>query len=75
MLPGLLVAGEKGLIVGKAPVVNCAAVALKAAEMWFQLRDLNGVDANRGPGFALANAQAREDFRALLAKRAKFDSV
>lgn len=75
VLPGLLVAGEHGLKVGNAPVVNCAAVALKAAEMWVQLRALNGVDANRGPGFALANAQAREDFRALLAKRARFEGV
>lgn len=73
VLPGLLVSGESGMRVGHAPVVNCAAVALKAAEMWFQLKKLNGTDANRGPAFALANTQAREDFRSLLAKRAKFE--
>jgi len=42
-----------------APVVNCAAVALKSAEMWVQLRRLNGTEPSRGPSFALANERAR----------------
>jgi len=68
VLPGLLVASERGLKIGHAPVVNCAAVALKSAEMWVQLRALNGTEPSRGPSFTLANARAREDFRALLAR-------
>ncbi|MDE2361831.1 MAG: hypothetical protein KGM42_04060 [Hyphomicrobiales bacterium] len=75
VLPGLLIGGEHGFCVERAPVVNCAAVALKSAEMWVQLRALNGVEPSRGPSFAHANAQAREDFRSLLARRARFASV
>lgn len=72
VLPGLLVAGENGLCIGHAPVVNCAAVALKSAEMWVQLRALNGTEPSRGPSFALARERAKEDFRSLLAKRAQY---
>jgi len=72
VLPGLLVASEHSFCVGHAPVVNCAAVALKSAEMWVQLRALNGTEPSRGPSFALANAQARADFRSLLSKSARF---
>jgi Asp/Glu/hydantoin racemase len=68
VLPGLLIAGEHGFKVGHAPVVNCAAVALKNAEMWVQLRRLNGTEPSRGPSFALANDRARQDFRAALAR-------
>jgi allantoin racemase len=72
VLPGLLVGGERGFRIGRAPVVNCAAVALKSAEMWMQLRALNDLEPSRGPSFTLADAQAREDFRGLLVRRAKF---
>lgn len=68
VLPGLLIGREHGLKVGHAPVVNCAAVALKSAEMWVQLRQLNGTEPSRGPSFKRASAQARSDFRALLAR-------
>jgi len=46
-----------------APVVNCAAVALKSAEMWVQLRRLNGTEPRPGASFALANERGRQDFR------------
>jgi Asp/Glu/hydantoin racemase len=68
VLPALLIASEHGFKVGHAPVVNCAAVALKSAEMWVQLRQLNGTEPSRGPSFALANARARADFRATVAR-------
>lgn len=71
VLPGLLIGGERGFRVGLAPVVNCAAVALKSAEMWSQLRALDDLEPSRGPSFALANARAKEDFRAMLARPAK----
>ena len=68
VLPGLLVCGERGFKVGHAPVVNCAAVALKSAEMWVQLHRLNGTEPSRGPSFALASDRAKADFRALVRK-------
>src|SRR5436190_6212590 len=68
VLPGLLVCGERGFKVGHAPVVNCAAMALKSAEMWVQLHRLNGTEPSRGPSFALASDRARNDFRALVRK-------
>jgi hypothetical protein len=68
VLPGLLIASEHGFKVGHAPVVNCAAVALKSTEMWVQLRQLNGIEPSRGPSFALASERARQDFRALVAR-------
>jgi len=71
VLPSLLIASEHGFKVGYAPVVNCAAVALKSAEMWVQLQRLNGTGPSRGPSFALANDRARQDFRALVAKDKK----
>jgi hypothetical protein len=43
-------------------------VALKSAEMWVQLRRLNGTEPSRGPSFALANERARQDFRAAVAR-------
>ena len=55
--------------------MNCAAVALKSAEMWVQLRALNDLEPSRGPSFALANAQAKQDFRAQLARSATFGGV
>ena len=66
VLPGLLLCSERGMKIGHAPVVNCAAVALKSAEMWVQLHRLNGTEPSRGPSFALATDQARKDFRALV---------
>lgn len=66
VLPGLLLGGEHGFTVGHAPVVNCAAVGLKSAEMWVQLRALNGLAPSRGPSFALAPQRARDDFRRLV---------
>lgn len=65
VLPGLLLGRERGLTVGHAPVLNCAAVALMTAQMWVRLRDLNGTEPSRGPSFRLANAQAIADFTAL----------
>jgi allantoin racemase len=66
VLPGLLVASERGYRIGNAPVVNCASVALKSAEMWGQLRALDGLEPSRGPAFALANDRAKADFQAIL---------
>lgn len=65
VLPGLLLCSEFGLKVAHAPVINCAAVALKSAEMWFQIQRLNGTQPSRGSSFALANARARADFSQL----------
>ena len=66
VLPGMLFGGEHGFTVLHAPVVNCAAIALKSAEMWVQLRRLDGTEPSRGPSFALANDRARHDYRAAL---------
>ncbi len=66
VLPGLLVASEHGYRIGHAPVVNCASVALKSAEMWAQLRALDGLEPSRGPSFTLANERAKADFQAML---------
>jgi Asp/Glu/hydantoin racemase len=62
-LPGLLLAGEHGLTVGHAPVVNCIAVTLKETEVAVKLRELTGVGPSRGPSFALAPPESVEDFR------------
>lgn len=67
VLPGLLIGGEPGFCVGHAPVVNCAAVALKSGEMWAQLHAMSDLEPSRGPSFKLANGRARRDFRTLLA--------
>jgi len=67
VLPGLLLGSEYGLHVGKAPVVNCAAVALKSAEMHVRLKRLNGLEPSRGASFAKAETQAIADFRDLMA--------
>ena len=65
-LPGLLLRGEQGLTIRHAPVVNCVAVTLKAAEMWTQLHALTGVEPSRGPSFALAPPGAIDDFRSFV---------
>ncbi|MBP1849611.1 aspartate/glutamate racemase family protein [Rhizobium halophytocola] len=67
VLPGLLIGSEHGLCFGHAPVINCAAVALKAAEMQVKLCALNGLQPSRGPFCAKAPRQAIEDFRRLVA--------
>lgn len=68
VLPGLLLSRERALTVDRAPVVNCAAVALKSAEMWAALHRLDGVEPSRGPSFALAPKRAVADFRAFVAR-------
>jgi Asp/Glu/hydantoin racemase len=66
-LPGLLFAGEHGMRVGYAPVVNSVAVALKVTEAATKLAELTGLGPSRGPAFALAPERAIADFRALVA--------
>jgi Asp/Glu/hydantoin racemase len=68
VLPGLLLSRERGLTVGHAPVVNCAAVALKSAEMWVALHQSSAIEPSRGPSFALAPPRAVEDFRGFVAR-------
>lgn len=63
---GLLTAGEQGLRVGHAPVVNCIAVGLAWAETAVRLRALNGLEPSRGPSFALAPPDAIREFRDLV---------
>lgn len=67
-LPGLLLAGERGLTIGHAPVVNCVAVTLKSAEVAVKLRRLTGLGPSRGPSFTLAPVGALEDFRSFVAR-------
>lgn len=67
VLPGLLIGGERGYKVGDAPVINCAAAALKSAEMWVQLRALSDLEPNRGACFTKSNERAKRDFRTLMA--------
>ncbi|MFV0383538.1 aspartate/glutamate racemase family protein [Paracoccus sp. (in: a-proteobacteria)] len=62
VLPGLFVAEFPGMTVGHAPVVNCASVALKSAEMWAQLRKIDQLGPSRGPSFATPRGQAQQDF-------------
>ena len=68
VLPGLLLSRERGIRVGHAPIVNCAAVALKSAEMWVAIHPLDGVEPSRGPSFALATPRAVANFRAFVAR-------
>lgn len=68
LLPGLLLAREKGFCVGHAPVVNPAALALKSAEMWVFLHQRDGLSPSRGPSFARAPERAVADFQALVKK-------
>jgi Asp/Glu/hydantoin racemase len=75
VLPGLLLCSERGLKVGHAPVVNCAAVALKSVEVWVQLHRLNGTEPSRGPSFALATEQSKQDFRALVAQKSSSEAL
>ncbi|HTO62281.1 MAG TPA: aspartate/glutamate racemase family protein [Bradyrhizobium sp.] len=68
VLPALLLARQRGYKVAHAPVVNCASVALKAAEMAVVLHRLDGLEPSRGPSFALAPERAVADFRQFVAK-------
>lgn len=68
VLPGLLLARERGLVVGQAPVLNCASAALKSAELWVALHRLDGIEPSRGPSFALAPERAIADFRGFVAR-------
>jgi hypothetical protein len=68
VLPSLLLARQRGYTIGHAPVVNCASVALKAAEMAVALHRLDGLEPSHGPSFALAPARAIADFRRFVAK-------
>lgn len=62
ILPGLFISDYPGLTIRNAPVVNCASVALKSAEMWAQLRVLDGLCPSRGPSFNTPKGQAQKDF-------------
>jgi Asp/Glu/hydantoin racemase len=73
VLPGLLMAREKGLTVGHAPVLDCGAAALKTAEMWTTLYRANGLEASRGPSFARAPERAIRDFRDFVARGLRHD--
>ena len=66
-LAGLLLSQEVGMTVGRAPVVNCVAVALKLTEAAVRLATLTGLTASRGPAFARAPERAVADFRSLVA--------
>lgn len=66
VLPGLFVADYPGLTFGHAPVLNCASVALKSAEMWLQLHKIDAIGPSRGPSYAKPKGQAQQDMRNLL---------
>ena len=66
VLPGLLLTRERGMRVGHAPVVSCASVPLKCAEVAVKLHALSGLEASRGPSFKQAPERAIEDFRSLV---------
>lgn len=67
-LPSLLLADERGLTVGHAPVVNSVAVALKQTETAVKLRALTGLGPSRGPSFAVPPQLALDDFRRFVAR-------
>ena len=73
VLPALLLCRRGGYKVRHAPVVNCASVALKTAEMAVALHRLEGLEPSRGPSFALAPERAIADFRQLIARGRKDD--
>jgi allantoin racemase len=73
VLPALLLCRKGGYRVRHAPVVNCASVALKSAEMAIALHRLEGIEPSRGPSFALAPERAIADFRQLIARGRKDD--
>jgi len=67
-LPSLLLAGERGLTVGHAPVVNSVAVSLKQTETAVKVRALTGLGPSRGPSFAVPPQVALDDFRRFVAR-------
>ena len=67
-LLALLLAGERGMMVGYAPVVNSVAVALKQTETAVKLRALTGLGPSRGPSFAVPPQIALDDFRRFVAR-------
>jgi hypothetical protein len=69
-----LLATQRALTIRHAPVVNCAAMALKSAEMWVQLHRLNGTEPSRGPSFRLPTDQSRQDFQDLFSRGSKASS-
>jgi Asp/Glu/hydantoin racemase len=73
VLPALLLCRKGGYKIRHAPVVNCASVALKTAEMAIALHRLEGLEPSRGPSFALAPERAIADFRQLIAGGRKDD--
>lgn len=73
VLPALLLCSSRGYRIGHAPVVNCAAVALKAAEMGVALHRLDGIEPSRGPSFAMAPERAIADFRRFVARGRRDD--
>ncbi len=73
VLPGLLMSRERKFTIGHAPVIDCAAVALKSAEMWVTLHKANGLEPSRGPSFALAPPRAIKDFRDFVAQGLRHD--
>ena len=73
VLPALLLCRKGGYRVRHAPVVNCASVALKTAEMAVALHRLEGLEPSRGPSFALAPERAIADFRQFVARGRKDD--
>ena len=73
VLPALLLCRKGGYKIRHAPVVNCASVALKTAEMAVALHRLEGLEPGRGPSFALAPERAIADFRQLIARGRKDD--
>jgi allantoin racemase len=73
VLPALLLCRKGGYKIRHAPVVNCASVALKTAEMAVALHHLEGLEPSRGPSFALAPERAIADFRRLIARGRKDD--
>ena len=67
-LSALLLADERGLTVGHAPVVNSVAVALKLTEVAVKLRELSGLGPSRGPSFAAPPQVALDDFRRFVSR-------
>jgi allantoin racemase len=73
VLPGLLIAGERECRIARVPVLNCASVALKSAEMWVQLHKIDGIEPGRGASFRLPSEKARCEFRELVRNRQAVD--
>ena len=66
VLPGLLLTRTHGMRVGHAPVVSCANVPLKCAEVAVKLFTTSGLAPSPGPSFTPAPTRAKHDFRTLV---------